>query len=510
MLIFGLNMYNIYLAQKTGTIMNSKNNIIGRMEQQSELNNIFNSNKSEFVAIYGRRRVGKTFLVKNYFRSKRCVYFQAIGMQNGSLEMQLQNFTDSLSETFYDKIPIQAASSWKEAFQRLTTAIEKLSKKNKIILFFDELPWMATPRSGLLEALDYFWNKYWVDFNNLKLIVCGSSASWILKKIIYNKGGLHNRVTRQISLSPFSLKETKIYLDNMGYLPDKNQVLEIYMAIGGIPYYLNGIKKNLTASQNINNLCFRKDGLLFEEFDKLFKSLFNEADAYIELIRLIAKKRYGISRPELEKLCKLSKKGGTLTERLKDLEEAGFILSFLPLWHKTRGLYYKVIDEFSLFYLTWLEPEKNTLIKVEHRSNFWKEKYKTPAWNSWAGYSFEAVCYKHLEQIRRALDIPIGSRSSAWKAISKRGNAESGAQIDLLFDRNDSTITLCEIKHSNNPFIIDKEYVKNLINKKDLFVKTTRTKKQILIAIIASSGIKNNFYADDLVCAVATLNDLIE
>jgi AAA+ ATPase superfamily predicted ATPase len=486
------------------------NQIIGRLEQVAELKNIFDSNQSEFVAIYGRRRVGKTFLVRNYFRSRKCIYFQAIGLQNGSLEEQLQNFTDSFSETFYDNMPMQAASSWKEAFQRLTAIIEKQNKKVKIVIFFDELPWMATPRSGLLEALDYFWNRYWVDFKNLKLIICGSSASWILKKIIYNKGGLHNRVTKQIILNPFSLKETKLYLENMGGPSETKQVLEIYMALGGIPFYLNGIKKNLTANQNINNLCFRKAGLLFDEFDKLFKSLFIEADAYIELIRLIAKKRYGIARPELEKKCKLSQKGGTLTDRLKDLEEAGFILSFLPLWHKTRGIYYKVIDEFSLFYLTWVEAEKNTLIKLESKSNFWSEKHKTPAWNTWSGYAFEAVCYKHLEQIRQTLNIPNASRSSTWRIISERDEMDAGAQIDLLFDRDDGAITLCEIKYCANPFIISKEYAKNLLRKKDVFVKVTDTKKQIFTAMIASSGIKNNFYADDIICGVVTLNNLIE
>jgi hypothetical protein len=405
---------------------------------------------------------------------------------------------------------LQTPASWKDAFQRLTAIMEKQNKKNKIILFFDELPWMATPRSGLLEALDYFWNKYWVDFDNLKLIICGSSASWILKKIIHHKGGLHNRVTKQINLQPFTLKQTKLYLEKMGNSCNPNQLLEIYMAIGGIPFYLNEIKKNLTASQNINNLCFRKNGLLFNEFEKLFKSLFNESDAYVELIRLIATKRYGITRPDLEKKCKLTQKGGTLTERLKDLEDAGFILSFLPLWRKSRGIYYKVIDEYSLFYLTWIEPEKHTLLKIESRSNFWKQKYRTPVWNSWAGYSFESVCYKHIEQIRRALDIPDGSRSSVWKTEPEKNKDHAGAQIDLLFDREDGAITLCEIKYSLNSFVIDKEYARNLINKKEAFLNATKTIKKILIAMITSNGIKNNFYADDLIDSVVTLENLIE
>lgn len=222
------------------------NEIIGRIEEQAELHDILMSYKAEFVAVFGRRRVGKTYLIRNYFQSKKVLYFEIIGLQGGSLDTQLKNVTDVLSATFYDRLPLQAASSWKEAFQRLTDVIEKQPKKGKMVLFFDELPWMATPRSGLLEALDYFWNKHWVNFNNLKLIVCGSSASWIIKKIIYHKGGLHNRVTRQIIIQPFSLKETKQYLDKAGCQADNNAVLELYMAIGGVPFYLNGIKKQLS------------------------------------------------------------------------------------------------------------------------------------------------------------------------------------------------------------------------------------------------------------------------
>lgn len=494
------------LAQHLGVCM--ENEIIGRLNEQAELQDIFNSYKAEFLVMIGRRRVGKTFLIRNFFRKRKCIFFQMIGLHNGKFEEQLQNFTEALSETFYDKIPMKSASSWKEAFQWLTAAIEKQNKKTKIVLFLDELPWISTPRSGLLEAIDYFWNKYWSDIKNLKLIVCGSSASWILKNIIYNKGGLHNRVTRQIILHPFSLKETQAYLRKLGCSFDPYQMLEIYMAIGGVPFYLNGVKKNLSANQNINHLCFQKNSLLLDEFDKLFKSLFDEADAYIELIKIMATKRYGISRTELEKKCKLSQKGGTLTERLKSLEQAGFILSFLPLWHKTRGVYYKVIDEFSLFYLAWVEPEKNTLMKTQARNNFWSAKHKTPQWNTWAGYAFEAVCYKHLEQIRQVLDIPVGSRAGGWNAKPQRNGEESGAQIDLLFDRGDNAITLCEIKYSTSPFIIDKECARNLLRKKEIFFKKTGTQKQIFIAMIVSKGIKNNFYAEDIISGIVTLHDL--
>jgi len=486
------------------------NTIIGRTEEQLELKDIFNSKRAEFVAIYGRRRVGKTYLVKTYFQQSKCLYFHVIGLQKGTMRQQLEIFTEALSETFYDGIAMKTLDSWKEAFQRLTAAIQKLGSDKKVVLFLDELPWLAVPRSGLLQALEYFWNKIWVDLSNVKLFICGSTASWIIKKIINNKGGLHNRVTRQIILRPFLLSDTKAYLQDMGCKFNNEQILEIYMAIGGIPFYLNNIKKNLSATQNINNLCFRPASLLFNEFEKLFKSLFKHADAYIELIRLIAEKYYGVSRRDLEVKCKLSEKGGTLTERLKDLEDAGFILSFLPIDHVVRGVYYKVIDEFSLFYLTWIEQEENTLLKIQSKSDFWKLKHNSPAWNCWSGYAFEAVCYKHVNLIGKALGIPDSSRALPWKFAPEKGSNEQGAQIDLLFDREDESITLCEIKYTAQAFSINKEYAQKLLRKKKVFVKQHKTKKQIFMAMITANGLKENLYADDLIDGVVTLDNLFQ
>jgi hypothetical protein len=336
--------------------------------------------------------------------------------------------------------------------------------------------------------------------------VCGSSASWIIRKIIYNKGGLHNRVTRQIILNTFSLAETQLYLQKMGVRYKEEQLLELYMAIGGVPYYLNAVKKTFSAMQNINQLCFDRKGLLFEEFDKLFTSLFKNAAAYVEIIRIIAKARYGISRSRLENQCKLSHKGGSLSDKLKSLEDAGFILSFRPIKPNPRELFYKVIDEYSLFYLQWIEPQKQSFSKIERHNPFWKGVYKTPAWYAWAGYAFEAVCYKHLDRIRMALNIPEGSYAYSW-SYSSNEPTETGAQIDLLFDRTDKACTLCEIKYNEAPYLITKEYAQNLRHKEIVFRKATKMQKQIFLAMIAAHGIKESAYSD-VVDGVVTIKDL--
>ena len=395
------------------------------------------------------------------------------------------------------------------AFEELTKAIEGLKTKLRVVLFFDELPWMATKRSKILQALDYYWNRRWSKNSRIKLIVCGSSASWIIKNIIYNKGGLHNRYTKSLLLKPFTLHETKMFLENNKINLNDKQVLLLYMVMGGVPHYLKQIKKGLSSPQNINQLCFSENGILFSEFDKLFKSLFDHAKVYIELIKIIAEVREGVSRSYIEKKSKFSKKGGTLTDRLKDLELAGFIKSFLPLGHARQGEYYRLIDEYSYFYLNWIEPEKQTLIGQELENKFWLKKTGSPQYYNWMGYAFEAVCYKHISQIRKALKIDGGSKVGSWRYIP-RNEAEKGTQIDLLFERDDNTITLCEIKCTESPFALDKKYYECLLNKVKVYKTVTRTQKQIFVGLVTASGIKSTKYSEKIIDGIVTLEDVIK
>lgn len=397
-----------------------------------------------------------------------------------------------------------------KAFEELTKAINGLPKNKKIVLFFDELPWMATKRSKIIQALGYYWNKYWSKMSKLKLTVCGSSASWIIKNIVHNKGSLHNRYTRSILLKPFQLSETKNFLLKNGIKLNDMQILQLYMVMGGIPHYLNQVKKGMTTAQIVNQLCFKENGILFSEFDKLFKSLFDEANTYIELIRIISQSREGMSRTLIEEKSKLSSRGGTLSQRLDDLELAGFIKSFLPLEHQRQGIYYRVIDEYSYFYLKWIEPQKHTLLAQEHSNQYWLDKAKTSQYYSWMGYAFESVCYKHLSQIRKALLIDFGAKVGTWRYVPKQGSIENGAQIDLLFERKDGAVSLCEIKCTESPFIIDKNYYNSVMNKIFVYKKVTRTPKQIFVVFISANGLKENTYSKEIVDGIVKLEHLLE
>lgn len=490
--------------------MNTK--IIGRHQEQKILETAYQSNKAEFIAIYGRRRVGKTFLIKTFFDSKSSPFFYCSGLQDGKLNAQLKEFANQLGHCFYQGAPIAPAKTWMDALAELHRALSHaktmLKKGQKITLFFDELPWLASRRSGALEALDYYWNRYWSHESHIKLIVCGSAASWMIDKIINNKGGLHNRVTRTIQLEPFSLAETQVYLDHNGVKLNQTQILELYMALGGIPHYLSLMFKGKSSSQIIDELCFQKAGALVSEFDRLFSSLFTDGTAYALLIEQIAKHRYGIGQAALIKATKLPD-GGSTKNKLMALEQAGFIQAFIPHQHQDKGIYYKVIDEYCLFYLHWIKPHLNTIQKQSRIKGYWLAKQKEAAWKSWSGYAFEAICYKHISEIKTALHIAAGAEIGSWRYVP-RLSSQTGCQIDLLFDRADGVITLCEIKYNAQPFIIDKAYAKSLQNKLETYRKMTRTKKQLFLGMVTANGLKETMYSEEIVHAVITLDDLFK
>ena len=304
--------------------------ISARKNEQNLLNQLCSRDDPDFLAVYGRRRVGKTYLIRNYFKGKSCLYFEVTGLKDGSLRDQLQLFTDKLREIFH--VERKVPGNWLKAFQILTECIEKLSKKQTVILFFDELPWLATQKSGFVQALDHYWNTRWSLRKKLKLVACGSAASWMLENLIRAKGGLHNRLTAVMALRPFTLHETEEYLQSRHVRLSRRQILDLYMAVGGIPHYLNDVKKDLSPAQNINRMCFNKDGILFNEFNNLFASLFDQSPAYIELIRLIARSRDGIDKEELLKKAKYSSTGGTLKERLNETRRSWFHNWLCSLW----------------------------------------------------------------------------------------------------------------------------------------------------------------------------------
>jgi len=472
---------------------------VGRKEEKAILKKALASDSAELVAVIGRRRVGKTYLVRSVYKKE--IKFEMTGIQNGSLKEQLQHFTNRLNFHIQPIIPYSVPSNWLEAFQMLTVYFEHLDAKEKIVLFFDELPWIATKRSGFLKAFGVFWNT-WASQRNFVVVICGSAASWMIQKVVRDKGGLHNRITRRIALAPFNLAEAKAYLKGKKFNFDHYQIIQLYMAMGGIPHYLKEIEGGQSAAQNIDRIFFSKSGFLKEEFDLLYPALFDNADTHIKIIKILARKWKGLSRKELIAAGKFSN-GGTLSKTIEELVHSGFITPFYTFGKKKKGIHYRLMDEYSIFYLKFIHNKR-----LEEKG-MWKKFSQTQAYKIWTGFAFENLCLKHVPQIKKALGIPgIYAETSTFRSSGKKG--KSGIQIDLLIDRNDHVINLLELKFYNIDFTLTKSYAKALRTKMENFREQTRTRKQLSWSLLTTFGLEENEHSLGLIDSVITMDALFE
>jgi AAA+ ATPase superfamily predicted ATPase len=466
--------------------------IIGRYKEQADFQTFVEAKQPEFVVVYGRRRVGKTFLIKEFFNQKFAFY--ATGLANADKQEQLNNFNVSLGH--YAKIPYPRVSSWIDAFRQLIHLLENSRQRGKKIVFIDEMPWMDTPKSGFLTGLEYFWNVWASARPDILLIVCGSATSWITNKLLKNKGGLYNRVTRRMFIAPFSLSECETYFAEKKMSYTKRDIVESYMAFGGIPFYLNLFEKGKSVAQNIDLLCFAENAPLKNEFDLLFSSLFKHPQIYMQIVDFLVKKRKGQMREDIAKYT--GNNGGGLTTTLDELEQCGFIKSYFAYNKKNKDKLFQVIDPFVLFYYSFMKNNNNS------DSDFWLNQIASAKYRNWAGHAFESVCLSHIAHIKARLGIAAVSTNIAnWRSK----NLENGAEIDLLLDRRDNIINICEIKYAEKEFTIDKAYSNILVNKKTAFIEETKSRKAIHLTMITTYGVKHNEYFNNIQSEI-TMKDL--
>lgn len=474
--------------------------IIGREEEKKILSQALQSREAELIAVYGRRRIGKTFLIRNYYRQQ--IVFELTGIHNANLKDQLRNFSLALQVSLGIAITPAPPSNWIDAFHLLSNHLGTTIRKEPVVILFDELPWICTPKSGFLQAFGHWWNT-WASRNPLvKVVICGSAASWIIRNIINDRGGLHNRVTQRIRLLPFTLAETERFLHHHGVKLDRYQVLQLYMAMGGIPPYLKQVKKGESAAQTLDKLCFTKNGMLKNEFDDLYQSLFTHAENHEAVVRALSKKAKGMSRAEIIRACNFTT-GGWTTELFDELEQSGFISQYIPFDRTVRDTLYKLSDEYTLFYLKFIEGARAT------GAGTWLRLSKAPSYTSWCGFAFEAVCLRHVDTIKQALGIAgVYTEASAWRYTP--GAGEKGAQVDLLLDRADHCINLCEMKFSAEEFVIDKRYAAEINNKVSVFKEQTKTKKTIFPTMITTYGTRRNEHYVGRIAGEVVMDDLFK
>ncbi len=474
--------------------------LVGRKEEKQLLENALSSNSAELIAVFGRRRVGKTFLIRSVYEKNISFEFSAV--HNANMQEQLEGFSKALRKAMNSPVALAVPSSWIEAFEQLENFLAPIVTKKKAVVFFDEFPWMHTHKSNFLKAFEHFWNSYASRYPNLTVVICGSAASWMIQHVVNNKGGLHNRLTRRIRVLPFTVFETEAYLKSRSVNIDRYQILQLYMVMGGIPEYLKNIMPGESCTQVIDRLCFTKHGALKDEFENLYPALFDNATNHIAIIRALAAISKGMTRNEIIAASHLTS-GGTTTKTLDELEESGFISSYIPFNKTSKETVYRLTDEYSLFYLKYMEKKRAS------GSGTWMRVSESPSWKSWSGYAFEAICIKHVQQIKEGLGISaVYTEESVWRHVP--GKSQPGAQIDLLLDRKDYCINICEMKLSEGMFNITKKYAAELEQKIAVFKAVEQPKKTIFLTMVTTYGVARNQYSKGLVQSELTMDILFD
>lgn len=473
--------------------------LVGRLRERSTLQAALDSPGVELVAVYGRRRIGKTYLVRQFYGAR--IAFELVGTHGASLRKQLRAFARARASLLESRVDPAPPADWSQAFEELAADLERRRASGKQVLFFDELPWLASRRSGFLQAFQHFWNAWASKRRDLVVVVCGSAAAWMIQKLLRDRGGLHNRVTRRIRLAPFTLGETRDFLRSRRVELGDYQTLELYLCMGGIPHYLKEVRRGESASQAIDRICFSRDGLLRDELALVYSSLFEHSERHLEVIRALAKQPSGLTRTEIAAASRVAS-GGALSTLLEELEESGFLMRISGFGRTTKDAVFRLSDEYTLFYLRWIERHRGSA------EGFWVTRRTSPAWRAWAGLAFEGVCLKHVRLIKRALGIEaLETTESAWRHTA-RSPDDQGAQIDLVIDRKDATVNLCEMKFSEAEYVIDKRYAAELRAKRACFQRVTRTRKTVLLTMVTSYGVKRNAHSEELLASTVEMGAL--
>jgi uncharacterized protein len=463
--------------------------IIGRNNEKDIFDKLLASNKAEFVTVYGRRRVGKTYLIRQYFGKK--IVFDFTGSNNAKLQTHLNNFYEQLQRVYPIISQKNSPKSWAEAFQQLADfGYQKETENQKFVIFIDELPWLDTPKSGFLSALEYFWNQHGSRMNHLCFITCGSAASWIIKNLLFAKGGLYNRITKRIELKPFTLVETAEFCKAKYLKFTSYQIAQLYMVLGGIPFYWEEVEQGKSVAQTIDKLCFSANGILANEFKPLYQSLFQNADISIEIVRQLAEQPYGLTRNELLKKLQISN-GGSFVRTIESLIDCGFVVSLQPFDKRNRESLLRVIDFYSIFYLKFIENAGKS-------QNQWENLSNNSSYITWQGYAYENICLIHQQAIQKALGIS-GVFTKVSSFYFKGNDTLPGSQIDLVLERNDGIIQLCEVKFTNKEFIVDKNYIAKLRQRRLIFETVTKTKKAVVSTLFTTyPAIRNEYYLEEI------------
>ena len=468
--------------------------MIGRQRELEDLTEYCRSSKAELICVYGRRRVGKTYLVENAFGG--LFSFSATGSEDKRDRTQLKVFHNALRQ--FGCQERYMPNDWFDAFGRLRSILESAdvarSMEGRRVVFLDEFPWFASKRSEFLFAFADFWNSWASRQDDMVVIVCGSATSWIIKNLFENTGSLYNRITRQMYIAPFNLHETEQMAESLRLGWSRDAILQCYMVFGGLPYYIDMLDRRKSLAQNIDALCLDVHGPLKREVPHLMEATLGNSPLHRDILRKLSTSKAGIRRKDLVDSLQ-DGNSGSLKRALDDLEKCGYIRKYKNRYEKRKPTVYQLVDPFLLFSFRFIEGKE---------PSSWSAFSGTQAYYAWRSNAFEIACLCHLRQIKHAIGISgVQTECFPWKSSM----SDPGVQIDLVIERADKVTNLCEMKYTDEEFSIDEEHEQKLRYKRQVFLDESKTGNVCLLTLVSAHDLKESIHSWDI-AATVTADDL--
>jgi AAA+ ATPase superfamily predicted ATPase len=404
---------------------------IGRKVEIAQLTALIDLPRPSIAVIYGRRRVGKSELIRHVTQGKNVLSFE--GLEGQPKHKQIKNFLFQLSAQ--SNIREKNISDWPDALILLRT----LTQDGQWIIILDEFQWMANYQNELVSVIKMIWEKYLSQNPDLTLILCGSIASFMKSKVL-KSSALYGRTDYELNLHELNLSEISEFFPGKG----SDEVIDTAMLVGGIPKYLELISEYPSLYDALEPLAFSQDGFFKTEYDRLFASHFGKKPIFMKIIQTLATNPYGLTTGKLAKEMQVAS-GGTLCHQLDDLESAGFLHSIIP-FDKPEGSKlrkYILMDAYVRFYHSII---RGSMKETTPPNTQFHAIMSSPRYAAWAGMAFEFLCMRHHKEISRILGFH-GIPYTAGPFFQRKTLDTPGVQIDLLFERSDKILVLCEMKY---------------------------------------------------------------
>ncbi|MFH1654342.1 MAG: ATP-binding protein [Pseudomonadota bacterium] len=483
---------------------------VGRRDEIRRLDEIVERKRASFIVVYGRRRVGKTELIEQYFCNDTVLKFEGIEIdkedvrnyderQKFQIDQSLKRLAKYLDNPLIGKVQCR---TWGDFFDILS----EVATKQNVVIYFEEIQWLANYESHFFSELKPFWDDRWRHNEKLKLVICGSSTSFIVGQLLSNKA-IYSRSQEEFHLREFNLMEIRDYLGNKGH----KETMLAQLTVGGIPEYLGRLKEKGTVLSNLCKNSFRPDAFFSLEKDKIFISSLSRNHNYQKIVEYLGRCKFATALEITKAIKGDSAGGGSVTRLLEDLSRCGFIKRYTPI-HKddqSKLIRYSISDEYLQFYFRFIKPK---LTKIQNKSYVENtlQGINKRSFETVMGFNFERWCQKNASLFAKILGFSGVEYESGSFFDAKTQMQEKGFQIDLMYIIKGSKIIICEIKFYDG--LVDNRVCEEVKRKIELFQLSMQRYKNYTYeaVLITTEGVRDSATIQATFDHIITFEDIFD